>query len=163
MRIALAVVAVLVVAAGTQLVLESVRRPMATVTPTATASARGSATATATAPELSPSTIATPYVPTPPPTQAPPSVTISGVGSGKSKVFGLNDTTGYVARYALGSTCQYDAHLRLSDDTYDNGDFITETGPMSSAKVLNTVLAGKFYIAMTTGRGCSWTVTFVPR
>lgn len=63
MRIALAVVALLVVAGGTQLVLESARRPLATVTPTATAS--GNATPTATAPAPSPSTHATPDVPRP--------------------------------------------------------------------------------------------------
>jgi len=90
-------------------------------------------------------------------------VALSGAGSGHSKAFTLDDTTGYLARYTLGSSCQYDAHLRLTGETYDNTDFIVETGPMSSTKILNNVPTGKFYVAMTTGRGCSWSVTFVPR
>jgi hypothetical protein len=163
MKIALAVVALLVLAAGAQLVLETTHRPAAVVSPTLTASASASATPTSKpTPERSPSATATPSVPTPP-TPAPPTVTISGAGSGHSKSVILNDTTGYLARYTLGSSCQYDAHLRLADDSYDNADFIVETGPMSSTKIMNNVLVGNFYIAMTTGRGCSWSVTFVPR
>jgi hypothetical protein len=162
-RIVLAFIALLVVAAGAQLVLETARRPTAVINPTPTASATSSATATATTTPSRPAPpTPTPYVPTPAP-PPPATVTISGAGSSHSKAFGLNDMTGYLARYTLGSACQYDAHLHLTDESYDNADFIVETGPMSSAKVLNNVPIGKFYVAMTTGRGCSWSITFVPR
>ena len=163
MRIALVVVAVLVVAAGVQLILDTNRHAAPAVTATATASASSSATPTRTAtPRPSPTPTPTPYVPPPPPPPSP-TVTISGWGPGNSRVFTLNDTVGYLARYTLGSSCQYDGSLRSTDGTYNNTDFITETGPTSAAKILNNLPVGNYYIAMTTGWGCSWSVTFTPR
>jgi len=64
---------------------------------------------------------------------------------------------------ARRSSCQYDGHLHLTDETYDNGDFIPDTGPTSATKILSNVPIGNYYVAMTTGRGCSWSVTFIPR
>jgi hypothetical protein len=78
-------------------------------------------------------------------------------------VFTLNDTVGYLARYTLGSSCQYDGYLQSTDGTYKNTDFITDTGPTSATKILNNLPVGNYYIAMTTGWGCSWSVTFNPR
>jgi hypothetical protein len=163
MKIALVVVAVLIVAAGLELVLETARHSAAVATQTVTASATPSAAATPTwTGKSSPTPTPAASVPTPPP-PPPPTVTISGVGSGHSRVFTLNDTVGYLARYTLGSSCQYDGHLHLADETYDNGDFITDTGPTSATRILNNVPIGNFYVGMTTGRGCSWSVTFTPR
>jgi hypothetical protein len=90
-------------------------------------------------------------------------VTISGGGPGNSRVFTLNDTTGYLARYTIWSSCQYDGHLVSTDGSYKNTDFITDTGPTSATKILNNLPIANYYIAMTTGWGCSWSVTFSPR
>jgi hypothetical protein len=78
-------------------------------------------------------------------------------------VFTLNDTIGYLARYTLGSSCQYDGYLQSTDGGYNNTDFITDTGPTSATKILNNVPVANYHIVMTTGRGCSWSVTFTPR
>lgn len=163
MRVVLVVVAVLVVAAGLELVLESARHSAAVVTGTVTVSARPSATVTPTSTDKgSPTPTPTSHVPTPPP-PPPPTVTIAGAGPGNSRVFTLNDTVGYLARYTLGSSCQYDGYLVSTDGTYNNTDFITDTGPTSVTKILNNLPIGNFYVAMTTGRGCTWSVTFTPR
>jgi hypothetical protein len=90
-------------------------------------------------------------------------VTVAGAGPGNSRVFALNDTIGYLARYTLGSSCQYDGYLVSTDGTYNNTDFITDTGPTSVTKILKNMPIGNFYVAMTAGRGCSWSVTFTPR
>ncbi len=160
-RIALVVVALVVVAFGAQLVLDTVRHHKPASGPTATASASATPTPTET-PKPSPTPAATPYVPPPPPPPSP-TVTISGYGPGNSRVFTLNDTVRYLARYTLGSSCQYDGYLDSTDGTYNNTDFITDTGPTSATKFLNNLPVGNYYIAMTTGRGCSWSVTFNPR
>jgi hypothetical protein len=68
-----------------------------------------------------------------------------------------------ISRYSLGSSCQYDGYLVSTDGTYDNTDFITDTGPTSATKILNNLPPGNYYIAMTTGWGCYWSVTFTPR
>jgi hypothetical protein len=162
-RVALVVIALLVVAAGAQLVLDTARHAAVAPTPTVTASANAGATSTPSAtPTRSATPTYTPYVPTPPPPPSP-TVTVAGSGSGSSRVFTLNDTVGYLARYTLGSRCQYDGYLVSTDGTYYNTDFITDTGPTSATKILNNVPIGNFYVAMTTGRGCSWSVTFTPR
>jgi hypothetical protein len=163
MRIVLVVVAVLVVAAGLELVLEAARHSAAVVTGTVAVSARPSATATPTSTYgSSPTPSPTSHVPTPPP-PPPPTVTVAGAGSGNSRVFSLNDTIGYLARYTLGPSCQYDGYLVSTDGTYTNTDSITDTGPTSATKILNNMPIGNYYVAMTTGRGCSWSVTFTPR
>jgi hypothetical protein len=163
MRIALVVVAIVIVAAGAQLVLVTVGHPAVAPTPTVTASGSTTATTTPTATNrLSATSTPTVYVPTPPP-PLPPTMTISGAGPGTSRVFTLNDTVGYLARYTLGSSCQYDGYLVSTDGTYTNTDFITDTGPTSATKILNNMPIGNYYVAMTTGRGCSWSVTFTPR
>lgn len=163
MRVVLVVVAVLVVAAGLELVLESARHSAAVVTGTVTVTARPSATVTPTSTDKgSPTPTPTSHVPTPPP-PPPPIVTVAGAGPGNSRVFTLNDTIGYLARYTLGSSCQYDGYLVSTDGTYNNTDFITDTGPTSVTKILNNMPIGNFYVAMTTGRGCTWSVTFTPR
>jgi hypothetical protein len=69
---------------------------------------------------------------------------------------------GYIARYTLRSSCQYDGYLQSTDGTYNNTGFITDTGPSSAAKILNNLSVNNYYIAMTTGWGCSWSVTFSP-
>lgn len=164
MKLVLVVIAVLIVGAGAQLILNTTPHPAAVApTPTVTASVSLSTTPTPTAtPKRSPTPTPTPYVPTPPP-PLPPTVTISGAGPGNSRVFVLNDTTGYLARYTIGSSCQYDGHLVTTDGSYDNTDFITDTGPTSAVKILNNLPVANYYIAMTTGWGCSWSVTFSPR
>lgn len=75
----------------------------------------------------------------------------------------LNDTTGYLARYTIWSCGPYDGHLASTDGSYNNTDFITDTGPTSATKILNNLPIANYYIAMTTGWGCSWSVTFSPR
>jgi hypothetical protein len=163
MKLVLVVVAVLIVGAGAQLLLDAARHSAVAPTATASASASVSATATPTAtPKRSPTPTPTPYVPPPPP-PLPPTVTISGGGPGNSRVFTLNDTTGYLARYTIWSSCQYDGHLVSTDGSYNNTDFITDTGPTSATKILNNLPIANYYIAMTTGWGCSWSVTFSPR
>jgi hypothetical protein len=164
MKLVLVVVAVLIVGAGAQLLLDAARHPAAVApSPTLTASVSVSATPTPTAtPTRSPTPTPTPYVPTPPP-PPPPTVTISGAGPGNSRVFTLNDTTGYLARYTIGSSCQYNGNLVSTDGTYNNTDFITDTGPTSATKILNNLPIANYYIAMTTGSGCTWSVTFSPR
>jgi hypothetical protein len=162
-RVFLVVVALLIVAAGAELVLDTARHAAVAPTPTVTASANASATPTPSAsatPAATPTS--TPYVPTPPP-PAPPTVTVAGSGSGNSRVFTLNDTVGYLARYTLGSRCQYDGYLVSTDGTYYNTDFVTDTGPTSATKILNTMPIGNYYVAMTTARGCSWSITFTAR
>ena len=158
-RIGLVVVALVVVAFGAQLVLDTVRKTKPAVGPAETASASATPTPTAT-PKPSPTLTAT-YVPPPPPPSA--TVTVSGSGPRNSRVFYLNDTVGYLARYTLGSNCQYDGHLQSTDGTYSNGDFVTDTGPTSATKILNNLPVNNYYIAMNTGWGCSWSVTFNPR
>jgi hypothetical protein len=159
-RVALVVVALVVVVFGAQLVLDTVRQAKPAPSPTAAASVSATPAPTAT-PRPSPTPTST-YVPPPPPPQSP-TVRISGSGPQNSRVFYLNDTVGYIARYTLGSSCQYDGYLQSTDGTYNNTDFITDTGPGSAAKILNTLPVNNYYIAMTTGRGCSWSVTFNPR
>lgn len=78
-------------------------------------------------------------------------------------MFTLDNTRGYLARYTLGSSCQYDGYLRSTDGTYNNTDFIIDSGPTSATKILSNLPIGNYYIAMTTGSGCSWSVTFTPR
>jgi hypothetical protein len=98
------------------------------------------------------------YVPTPP----PPTVTVSGWGSGNSRVFRLGDNQGYTYRYNLPGRCQYYAMLVATDGSYTNGDFIGDVGPTSGARTLPVPLSGTFYISMSTGGGCAWSVTFTP-
>ena len=133
-----------------------------TVVPVPTATASTSATPTPTPTPSHPPTPTPTYV-TPPPPPPSPTVTVSGSGPRNSRVFYLNDTVGYIARYTLGSSCQYDGYLQSTDGTYNNTDFITDTGPSSAAKILNNLPVNNYYIAVTTGWGCSWSVTFNPR
>jgi hypothetical protein len=162
-RVALVVIGILVVAAGAQLVLDTYRRASVAASATASASINASATVTPSATaRYSATPTYTPHVPTPAP-PPPPTMTASGSGPGNSRVFTLNDTIGYLARYTLGSRCQYDGHLVSTDGTYTNTDFITDTGPTSATKILNNMAIGSYYVAMTTARGCTWSVTFSPR
>lgn len=156
-QIAIVFVVLLFVAAAIDLVLKPATSPTASATPTPTPQA--SATAT---PKPTSTPTATPrptYVPTPP----PPSVRVSGSGTGNSYVFKLNDSQGYVVSYSLPGSCQYYGELRSTDGSNDHTDFIADTGPTSSNKILAYPLSGTYYVAMTAHYGCQWSMVFWPR
>jgi hypothetical protein len=156
-QIAIVFVVLLFGAAAIALVLKPGTSPTARASPTPGVSA-----STTAKPSATPSASITPrptYVPTPP----PPTIRVSGSGSGNSYVFRLNDSQGYVVSYSLPSACQYYGELRSTDGTYDNTDFIQDTGPSSGNKQLTYPLSGTYYVAMTAHNGCQWSLVFWPR
>jgi hypothetical protein len=156
-QIAIVFVVLLFVAAAIDLVIKPAGSPTARATPSATTSVSATGTPK---PTPTPSTTPRPtYVPTPP----PPPVRVSGSGTGNSYVFRLNDSQGYVVSYSLPSGCQYFGELRSTDGTYDNTDFISDTGPTSGNKQLTYPLSGTYYVAMTAHYACQWSLVFWPR
>jgi hypothetical protein len=124
--------------------------------------ARPSASTTITAaPTTSPTPTPRPtasYVPPPPPRP----FTISGRGSSTSRSFALASLT-YTVSYNLGGACSYFAYLRSTDGSYNNGDFINDSGPTSGAYYLHlSEVADGYVVAMDTSPGCPWAMTFTP-
>jgi hypothetical protein len=135
----------------------------AVAAPTATV-ARPSSSSSAN-PTPAPTSSATPsprptasYVPPPPPKP----FTISGRGSSNSRSFQLSSLT-YTVSYSLGGACPYFAYLRSTDGSYNNGDFVNDTGPTSGAYYLHlSQVADAYFVAMSTNPGCPWVMTFTP-
>jgi hypothetical protein len=125
--------------------------------PSPTASARPGATSLPTPNPTARPTVP-PYVPPPP----PPTVRISGPGAANSNPFGLDNYIGWRADYNLQRSCQYNAVLRSTDGLYNNTDFINDAGPTSATKILRPLPPNAYYVAMTTGAGCAWSITFSP-
>jgi hypothetical protein len=75
----------------------------------------------------------------------------------------LDNYAGYSARYSLPAACQYFAYLRSTDGSYDNSDFINDSGPTIQTKILNRLPTLTYYVAMTANAGCPWSITFTPR
>ncbi|HYM50620.1 MAG TPA: hypothetical protein VET65_08600 [Candidatus Limnocylindrales bacterium] len=138
--------------------------PSASARPSGSATPSGRPTSTPTArPTPTPTARPTTPVPTYVPTPAPPTVSVAGSGGGQSRTFALNDSLGYLARYSLYGACQYFGSLNAVDGSYTNTDFITDAGPTSGTKIMDTLFPGTYYISMNVGAGCGWSVTFSPR
>ena len=161
---------ILLVTVAVTLVIGKARVPSAHVTPASSGTASSSASASS-SPTPSPTPTSTPTptprpTPTPSPTPVPPppqTVRISASGSGNSRVFQLGISRSYLVQYDLRGSCQYFAELRSTDGSYDNTDFIQDTGPGSGYKWVTSPLGGSYYVAMSTsGTGCSWSMSFVP-
>jgi hypothetical protein len=89
-------------------------------------------------------------------------VRISGQGTANSNPLRLDNYIGWRADYNLSRNCQYDAALRSTDGLYNNTDFINDAGPTSATKILRPLPPNAYYVAMTTGAGCAWSITFTP-
>jgi hypothetical protein len=69
----------------------------------------------------------------------------------------------YTVSYSLGGGCPYFGYLRSTDGSYNNGDFINDTGPTSGTYYLHlSQVADAYYVSMNTNPGCPWAMTFTP-